>query len=173
MFLRLPGGFMEILPVIKSRRSVRNYLDKDITGEQIRLLLEAAYLAPSGSNKQPWDFLVVRSREMKERICEADHNQKWMLEAPVFIVCIGDEKYRGDGDMERVIRDSAIATEHILLQAEYMGLATCWTGWYEQEEMRKVLGLDEHCYVIGVITVGYAAQQPAARPRRELKITEL
>ena len=62
-----------------------------------------------------------------------------MLTAPVFIICIGNERYRGDGDMERVIRDSAIATEHILLQAEHMGLATCWTGWYDQQEIELLV----------------------------------
>lgn len=83
------------------------------TDKQIAVLIEAARLAPSGSNKQPWDFLVIKSRELREKISAIDHDQKWMLTAPVFIVCIGNERYRGDGDMERVIRDSAIATEHM------------------------------------------------------------
>lgn len=162
---------MDILSEIKNRRSIRKYMDKEVTDEQISLLIEAARLAPSGSNMQPWDFIVVRSQEMKEKICAVDHNQKWMLSAPVFIVSIGNEKYRGDGDMERVIRDSAIATEHILLQAEHMGLATCWTGWFEQEDIRKALGLAENCYGSGVITVGYANEQPVARPRRNMEYT--
>lgn len=164
---------MDILPEIKNRRSIRKYTSQEVTQEQIQLLIEAARLAPSGSNMQPWDFIVVSSQEMKEKICRADHDQNWMLTAPVFIVCIGNEAYRGDGDMERVIRDSAIATEHILLQAEHMGLATCWTGWFEQEDMRKALNLDAHCYVIGVITVGYAAEQPPARPRRTIEYITL
>ena len=96
-----------------------------------------------------------------------------MLTAPVFIVCVGNEKYRGDGDMERVIRDSAIATEHILLQAEYMGLGSCWTGWFDQDEMRNALKLDERCYVIGVVTIGYPDAQPAATKRRHLEYKEL
>lgn len=130
---------MEILPEILNRRSVRKYIDKDVTDEQIKTLIEAARLAPSGSNTQPWDFLVVRSQELREKISILDHNQSWMLTAPVFIVCIGSTRYRGDGDLERVIRDSAIATEHILLQAEHMGLSSCWTGWYDQKEMRELI----------------------------------
>lgn len=159
---------MDILPEIVNRHSVRKYTKKPVTDEQVRLLLEAARLAPSGSNKQPWDFLVVRSDVMKKRICEVDHNQKWMLTAPVFLICIGNERYRGDGDMDRVIRDSAIAATHILLQAEHMGLSTCWTGWYEQEAIRSTLDLDDHCYVIGVITVGYADEFRRATKRRNL-----
>lgn len=164
---------MNILPEIANRRSVRKYNDRDVTDEQIAALIESARLAPSGSNKQPWDFLVIRSKELREKISAIDHDQKWMLTAPVFIVCIGNERYRGDGDMERVIRDSAIATEHILLQAEHMGLATCWTGWYDQQEMRELLGLDDCCYVIGVVTVGYSDEKPAARPRRKIEYKTL
>ena len=160
---------MSILKEIADRRSVRKYTDKAVTDEQVAELIEAARLAPSGSNTQPWDFIVVRSKEWREKICALDHNQTGMLTAPVFLVCIGNERYRGDGDMERVIRDSAIATEHILLQAEHLGLATCWTGWYEQDEMCELLGLDDHCYVIGVITVGYADGTPAASPRRKIE----
>lgn len=159
---------MDILPVIANRRSVRKYNDQEVTDEQIEALIEAARLAPSGTNKQPWDFLVVRSRELREKICAIDHDQKWMLTAPVFFICIGNERYRGDGDMERVIRDSAIATSYILLQAEYMGLSTCWTGWYDQKEIREFLGLDDHCFVIGVVAVGHADEKPPARPRRKI-----
>lgn len=164
---------MDIMPEIRNRRSVRQYNDTPVTDEQIAMLIEAARLAPSGTNKQPWDFIIVRSYEIRQKIAAIDHDQEWMLSAPVFIVCIGNEKYRGDGDMERVIRDSAIATEHILLQAEHMALSTCWTGWYDQNEMRKLLDLDEHCYIIGVVTVGYSDEKPEARPRRNLEYTVL
>lgn len=160
---------MNVMPEIVNRRSVRTYTDREVTDEQVALLIEAARLAPSGSNTQPWDFLVIRSQGMKEKISKADHDQKWMLQAPVFIVCVGSLKYRDDGDMERVIRDSAIATEHILLQAEHMGLATCWTGWYTQEEMRVALGLNERCYVAGVVTVGYTDHKPSAVSRRTIE----
>ena len=160
---------MNVMPEIVNRRSVRTYTDREVTDEQVALLIEAARLAPSGSNTQPWDFLVIRSQGMKEKISKADHDQKWMLQAPEFIVCVGSLKYRDDGDMERVIRDSAIATEHILLQAEHMGLATCWTGWYTQEEMRGALGLNERCYVAGVVTGGYTDHKPSAVSRRTIE----
>ncbi len=159
---------MEILSEIVTRRSVRKFTDKNILDEQIRLILEAARMAPSGSNMQPWDFIVVKSREMKEKIVSLDHNQKWMLDAPVFIICIGNAGYRKEDELTRAIRDSAIATDHMLLQIEHMGLSTCWTGWYEQEEMRELLGLDDNCYVTGVLPIGYGSEKPAARPRREL-----
>ena len=159
---------MAILSEIKDRRSIRKYKSVEVTDELLNELLTAAFLAPSGSNEQPWDFIIVKSKEMKEKICQADHNQKWMLQAPVFIVCIGKSSYRKDGSMERTIRDCSIAIAHLLLQAQHLGLGTCWTGWYEQDEIRNLLGLTSEDYVTGIITVGYADESPAARPRRTL-----
>lgn len=164
---------MDILPEILNRRSIRKYKSIEVTNKQISDLILAASLAPSGSNEQSWDFIVVKSKEMKEKICELDHNQKWMLQAPVFIVCVGKSSYRKDESMERTIRDSAIAITHILLQAQHMGLSTCWTGWYEQDEMRNLLGLTDKDYVTGIITVGYADENPAARQRRQPSFVEI
>lgn len=164
---------MDILPEILNRRSIRKYKSIEVTNKQIGDLILAASLAPSGSNEQPWDFIVVKSKEMKEKICELDHNQKWMLQAPVFIVCVGKSSYRKDDSMERTIRDSAIAITHILLQAQHMGLSTCWTGWYEQDDIRNLLGLDDKDYVTGIITVGYADENPAARQRRQPSFVEI
>jgi nitroreductase len=72
-------------------------------------------------------------------------------------------------ELKQIIRDTAIAIEHILLEAESLGLATCWTGWYEQKEMRPILNIPDDKYVCGVITIGYAAESPAQRPRRKLE----
>ena len=161
---------MSLLSEITERRSIRKYKSDPLTDEQLLELITAACLAPSGSNEQPWDLIIVKSKEMKEKICQADHNQKWMLSAPVFIVCVGKSSYRKDGSMERTIRDSSIAITHLLLQASHMGLGTCWTGWYEQEEMKSLLGLGDGDHVTGVITVGYADENPSARPRRKINI---
>ena len=105
-----------------------------------------------------------------------------MLEAPVFIVCVADIRARvnPDGDLyvdeesdlfelKRVIRDTAIATENILLDATNYGLGTCWVGWYTQKEMRPVLGIPEDKFVIGVITLGYPDESPEKQPRKKLK----
>ena len=81
---------MKVLDAIVSRRSVRKYKTDPVSDEQVTTLLESARFAPSGSNRQPWQFIVVRSAAKKQRIVEASHNQDWMLNAPVFIVCVAD-----------------------------------------------------------------------------------
>jgi len=167
---------------IENRKSVRKYSGKKIENEKLMQVLESARLAPSGSNTQPWHFIIVESEETKQKIVKADHNQQWMMTAPVFIVCVADISFRKDSsrtlyldenspepDLKQVIRDTAVAVEHILLEAESLGLSTCWTGWYEQKDMRPILNIPDDKYVSGVITIGYGDESPAPRPRRELK----
>lgn len=164
---------------IESRRSVRKYQDKKVEKEKILQMLESARLAPSGSNTQPWNFIIVESEETKEKLTRADHNQRWMLSAPLFIVCIADirsrieygremslDEYSPDPELKQIIRDTAIAIEHILLEAENLGLSTCWTAWFQQEDIRPVLNIPKDKYVCGIITVGYGDEVPERRPRK-------
>lgn len=166
---------------IESRRSVRSYSERAVDDKLIEALLESARLAPSGSNTQPWHFIVIQSQEMKEKVTAADHNQSWMLQAPVFIACVADIRCRiKEGEiildenspleeLKQIIRDTSIAAEHIVLQAESLGLSTCWTGWYSQEDMRAALGVPSDKYVVCVITVGYSESAPKPTPRKSMK----
>lgn len=171
-----------MLKEIENRRSVRKYKDRPVPDSALEQMLQSARLAPSGSNTQPWRFIVVRSPERRESICRVVHNQRWMFAAPVFIVCVADVRSRVGGETEialdenspenelkQIIRDTAIAVEHMVLEAEAQGLATCWTGWYEQREIRPILNLPEDKYVCCVLTVGYADESPAPRPRKPLE----
>jgi len=172
---------MGILKAIQDRRSIRQYEDRPVDDRQIRTLLEAARLAPSGSNMQPWHFMVVRSPEAKKRIVEACHNQPWMRRAPILIVAVADpgSPFAGpagptvhetspDRDVKRAIRDTAIATEHLVLQAIDLGLSTCWVAWFEQDRIRPGLGIPEDKYVVAVIVLGYGRETPPPRPRKPL-----
>jgi nitroreductase len=71
-------------------------------------------------------------------------------------------------DAKRVIRDTAIAIDHLMLRAVELGLGTCWIGWYVQDEIRPLLGVPESAFVLGVIVVGMASEKPKPRPRRPL-----
>jgi len=171
-----------MLQVIETRRSVRKYADRPVEDEKLRCLLESARLAPSGSNTQPWSFIVVKSEETRSRLAQVSHRQEWMLSAPVFIVCVADMSSRlenKDGvfldenspepELKKVIRDTSIAVENMVLEAENQGLGTCWVAWFVQEEIRPVLGIPSDKYVLAVITLGYAAERPKARPRKRLE----
>ena len=167
---------------IEMRRSIRKYMDKPVDNEKIIEIIESARLAPSGSNTQPWNFIIVRSELTKQRLAEASHNQQWMLSAPVFIVCIADIRCRIPEDVDislnedspqeelkQIIRDTSISIEHILLEANNLGLGTCWVAWFTQEEIRPILNIPSDKYVVGIITVGYTDEKPTARPRKRLE----
>lgn len=167
-----------MIKAIETRRSIRKYKNKPVEEEKIKELIESARLAPSGDNSQPWNFIIVKSQEMREKLAAVSHNQKWMAQAPLFIVCVADIRSRiKDGELfidessdipevKQMIRDTAIAAEHIVLQAEDMGLGTCWIAWFKQKEIKEVLGVPDDKYVLSIIIVGYADEEPNMRPRK-------
>lgn len=166
---------------IVNRRSIRKYTNKPVEDKKLNELLESARLAPSGSNTQPWHFIIVKSDETRKKLAEASHKQKWMLSAPVFLVCVGDVHSRvkrtyihvdensPQEEIKQTIRDTAISMEHIMLQADSLGLGTCWVGWFSQADIRPVLNIPSDKYVVGILTVGYADEKPAPRPRKKLE----
>jgi nitroreductase len=124
----------------------------------------------------------VRSEEKRKQIVDACKKQRWMLQAPVLLVCVADIRAKihqfdhiviGEEspqiELKQVIRDTAIAIEHLVLQAESLGLSTCWVAYFEQRDLRPVLSVPSDKYVVAVITVGYADEKPHARPRRPLE----
>jgi len=167
---------------ITTRKSTRKYNNTPVTDEKILQLIESARLAPSGSNTQPWNFIIVRSEETKAQIAWVDGNQAWMKSAPVFIVCVADIRCRLKDDeniyldencdlpeLKQIIRDCAIAIEHILLEAESIGLASCWTAWFSQDNIRPIMNIPDDKYVVGVITIGYSEANGKPTPRRSLE----
>ena len=171
-----------MLKEISTRRSTRKYNDNPVDDTKIMQLLDAARVAPSGSNTQPWNFIIVKSDETKEKIAKADGNQMWMKTAPVFIVCVADIRCRIKDEIEisldeesslpelkQIIRDTAIAIEHILLEAEHIGLSSCWTAWFKQDDVRPILGIPSDKYIVGIITIGYSNESGKPSPRKPLE----
>ena len=167
---------------IATRTSTRKYNDKPVEDEKVLQLIESARLAPSGSNTQPWNFIIVRSQDTKDKIAKADGNQMWMKSAPVFIVCVADIRCRikdkaeiwldeesGQRELKQVIRDTAVAIEHILLEAENIGLCSCWTAYFAQDDIRPILEIPSDKYVVGIVTIGYSDEKGKGAPRRELE----
>jgi nitroreductase len=172
---------MDVKQAIEQRRSVRKYKDTQIEDDKLKILLEGARLAPTGSNTQSGRFIITRNKEMREKIAEVSHKQKWMAQAPLFISCVADIRVRiPEGELfvdemspqfevKQCIRDVSIQADHIVLQAEELGLSTCWVGWYNQAEIREVFGLPSDKYVVCVLVVGYADEKPASRMRKAIE----
>jgi nitroreductase len=170
---------MDVVEAIGRRRSIRKYASEPLEPGTLVELLDAARHAPSGNNTQPWRFLVIEEPGQRRHLARACHDQQWMATAPVHIVVGADLGIRtaaaGRFDEEtpgmeakRVIRDTAIAVDHLMLRAVELGLGTCWIGWYLQDDIRPLLGIPESVFVLGVIVVGRPLEQPPPRPRRPL-----
>lgn len=170
-----------MLDIIKTRRSIRRYTDEPVTDETLQVLLEAARHAPSGKNQQLWRFVVVRDAAKRAELARINHEQLFLEKAQVHLVVCAEPRVTEGVRIEKTdeqspelavkqgIRDASIAATHILLQAEALGLGACWCGWHTQEAIRAALGIPEDKYVVGFIALGWPAETPNARPRKELR----
>jgi len=167
---------------IEKRRSIRKYKNTSIENDLIYKLIRSASLAPSGSNTQPWHYIIVDNPDLKEKIAKISHNQNWMLSAPIFIICVADIKSRIKNEenlfldekselfeLKQIIRDTAISIQQLVLEAVDNGLGTCWVAWFQQDELRPILGIPDDKFIVGIITLGYADESPKQRPRKKIE----
>ncbi len=149
---------MEFYDVIKTRRSVRSY-ESDMPDQgALDRVLEAARIAPSGSNGQPWKFVVVTDPAIREKLVAACGNQMFVGEAPIVVAACGcDVKYDRGRYMggKAFLMDVSIAFTHLILAARAEGLGTCWIGDFENEEVKEILGIPEGWDVVAVTPLGY------------------
>jgi len=149
------------LEFIYKRRSIRKYKPDSISKEIIVELLKAAMAAPSGMNRQPWEFIIVTDASMRAKLADAHPYAQMAKEAPLVIVVLGkkNEKWH--------IQDCAAATENILIAAANLGLGTVWCGMddVKQAPVRKLLNIPEDYWVFNLIPTGYPDESP--RPRTQ------
>jgi len=159
------------MDAILNRKSIRKYKDIKISDEIVEDLLKAGMAAPSAGNEQPWEFIVLRNKEVMKKITEVHPYSKMLLNADVAIVVCGDEakeKYRGFW-----VQDCSAATENILLTAEDKGLGAVWLGVYPAADrvdaIKEVLNLPASVIPLSIIPVGYPDEErkPADRFNKE------
>ena len=158
---------MNVFEAIMKRRSVRGFLDKSIEDEKLNAVLEAGRLAPSAKNRQEWRFVVVKNREVRRAVAEAANGQNFVGEAPVVIVACGitDGYIMSCGQPSYPI-DVAIALDHISLAAVELGLGTCWIGAFNEDRVKKILGIPEEIRVVDLMPIGYPAVQTVKEKNR-------
>ena len=148
--------------VLEKRRSIRKYKDTPVSKEKILKMLEAARVAPSASNRQPWHFVVVENKETIKKLAKQD----WAAGAPVMIVGLADQA----ASPNWCSNDLGIAFEHIVLAATNLGLGTCWMGQTGREELvRRLLDIPDSFKVVAVLPVGVPDETPAAKERKNLE----
>jgi nitroreductase len=151
---------MSFHELARSRFSVRDYRETPVEDEKIRFVLEAARIAPSAANRQPWHFVVVRDEKLRAQIY-ATYGKKWIESAPVVIVACGDHELswkRNDGK-DHLDIDLAIAVDHMTLAAADRGLGTCWICAFDAAACHRVLGLPDSVEAVALLPLGYPAEK--------------
>ena len=169
-----PGAAgMSVAEVIARRVSCRAYRPDPVPEADVRQILEAARLAPSACNKQPWRFVVVRDPERRRRIVEEGFlpgiKMAWAAAAPVHIV-VGMETSFVTHSLGASVSgvdypwvDIGIAGEHLVLSATELGLGTCWIGWIKPAAISRIVDWPRPVKPVVVITVGYPAKDAPGR----------
>lgn len=145
---------MGVFEAICKRKSIRAYEPTPIPDEKINKILEAARLAPSAGNIQPWHFIVVKDKEKREKLAQGMF-AKFLAEAPVVIVGCGNTK----SSPKWHIVDVSIAMEHMVLEATELGLGTCWVGSFNEKEVKELLKIPEEYKIVALLAIGYPREK--------------
>jgi nitroreductase len=152
-----------VFAAIRYRRSIRDYDPRPIEDWKLDMLLEAARLAPSSTNSQPWRIIVVTDPELRKQISMATpggiNRHVWMENAPVVLaLCTiksNVQKFAQFIGKNYQFVDMGIAGEHVVLVAAELGLGTCWVGWIDKKRLKRILGIPATGELVLLITVGY------------------
>ncbi len=159
---------MDVLSLLKSRRSIRVYQEKPLPQDLLLKILEAGRWAPTGANLQPWHFIVVQDPETRKEIgkiarfffIKSSHVEK----APVLIALGFDTKKGRYGRY-----DVTLAGGNMMTMAQSLGIGTCWIGAFDEGRLKEILSIPEYIEIVGLITLGYPDEKAEIPPRVELE----
>jgi nitroreductase len=160
---------MQFVELIQKRYSVRAYKPDPVEEEKLQQVLEAARLAPTAANRQPFQLIVIPTAGREAELLRIYHN-KWFVQAPLVICACGlpaQGWVRMDGK-PYVDVDVAIAMDHLILAATDLGLGTCWIAAFDPAAAREVLSLPEGVEPIAFTPLGYPADRPGTKKRKAL-----
>lgn len=172
---------METLEAIKTRRSIRKYLDTPVEPEKLQAIFEAVQQAPSWSNMQCWHLVAVTDKAVRQKISDlsfvesffstygykSNPAQKALAQAPVVLVACADPARSGLlHDQQYYMTDMGIATQNLMLAAHDLGLATVFVGVFHEEQLKALLGIPAEIKIIGMFPLGYSAAEAKGGPSR-------
>ena len=164
---------MDFEAVVKRRRMCRDYLDRDVPQEKVDRILDVASRYPSAGHTEPQEFIVVRDRWVKEDLARAALDQRFVAQAPLVIVVVSDVRRSARRYGERGVHffsiiDGAFVAMLVLLAVVNEGLGACFVGSFYDQEVHEVLGLPQDVRPIGIIPIGYCAEEPRRFARRAM-----
>lgn len=166
---------MDVEKAINIRKSIRKYQNKQISQEIINKLLNSARKAPSAKNVQSHKYFIVKDDEIKKRLKKANvFKQSYVYDAPLLIICCADpslypKPIEVDDKSENYAHiDLSIASSFLVLQATELGLGTVFVAWMHREKIRKILKIPKNYIIPFAIAIGYPAEKPTQKPRKDL-----
>ena len=171
---------MDFREVVRTRRSVRSYGSRAVTAEVLGRVLEAARLAPSANNVQPWRYVVIRDAGKIREIARLAAGQMFIAEAPVVVVLCARsyvDRYSWIGGNMYLV-DATISMDHLVLAARSEGLGTCWIGAFDRNGIEKLLNIPSGVHPLMITPLGYPRDDSAfsdaayRRPLNEICFSE-
>jgi len=157
---------MNVFDAIKTRRSVRKYKPEPVPDEHLKQILDAARLAPSAGNRQPWRFVVVRDPKLRRKLGVIARNQTWVGDAGVIIAALAMDPKNPEVYERWAERDVMTAVEHMVLTAWELGYGTCWIGAFYENQVKELLEIPGEMRVIVFLPIGVPDQKPEPRGRK-------
>ena len=162
--------------LVESRTSLRRFDERPVSDDDILSIMEAARLAPSASNAQPWRFIAVRDPAVRESLARASFSgifspTRFAARAPLIVALCAErasfiELGKAIKDRAMYHLDCGIAGEHLVLRAAELGLGSCWIGMFNRRAARRVLRVPFHARVVALIAIGHPAKDAPQRQRR-------
>ena len=160
---------MEFSKLITTRGSIRGYKTQPVEEEKLLTVLDAARMAPTAHNNQPFRIIVVHTEGREEELARI-YGRPWFVQAPIVIAIVGiptEGWVRHDGKNYYEV-DVAIAMDHLVLAAHNLGLGTCWIGAFNPDAAYEVLGLPEEVVPVAFTPLGYPDKNPREKVRKPL-----
>ena len=158
---------MDFLELTKKRYSVRAYKSTPVEDEKLKYILETARMAPTGSNRQAFQLVVVHTKGREEELRRI-YDKDWFVQAPV-VICACATTIPGQAyDEARSYRNVGIVMDHLILAATNLGLGTCWIGAFDPKAARDILGLPKEVKPIVFATIGYSDDGPGPKMRKSI-----
>lgn len=154
---------MDFYEVLRTRRSIRKFTEEAIPQAVLERVMLAAGMAPSGSNRQNWKYIIVSDPELREKVGRICLNQKFISEAPLTVIVCGrdmSDAYNRGGYMEELgmIVDASITFTHFIMAARAEGLGTCWIGLFDNEQLKNLFGIPDGWDVVALSPLGYPSK---------------
>jgi nitroreductase len=155
----------EFLKILKERRTIRCFKDEMISEKELNMILEAGKWAPSASNRQAWKFIVIKNKEIINKLAKVAIYGKFVREAPVVIAIVG---FVHDNP-NWYIQDTSLASMNMMLMAWVLKIGTCWIGSMDREKAKEIIGINKHDFLLTILPFGYLTKKvPNPPPKKDL-----